>query len=159
MKQTLYFGRTTPFVLAAWLWLAAFAASGVQPTGSWLFVDDASGIEVAPCPLADDGLCGNLVTLPKSAESLATALRRQLCGLTLLGSLKTSIPGKGERLRLDGWVVDPEDLAHHQTPRRYSASLILLSQVGARLDVRGPLGIVLESHRLMRPVAVAPACE
>lgn len=155
---SLFIGWTTPFMFTTWPGAVA-AASAAQPTGRWLFVDDASGIEIAPCLVASDGLCGTLVKLPKSAEPLAAELRKQLCGLTILGSLKVSKPERGERQRLDGWVLNPEDVARTAAPRRYEVSLIVMSEVSAKLEVRGPFGIVLESHRLMRPVAPAVSCE
>jgi hypothetical protein len=152
------FRRTTPFFLASWLGLMAVAPAA-EPKGRWLFVNDGSGVEIAPCPIATDGLCGALVQLPKSAASITPAERKELCGLTMLGALKAGKPKKDELLRLEGWVIDPEDLAKTDKPKRYNVSLVMSSDVSARLDIRGPLGIVLESHRLMRPVAAATACE
>jgi hypothetical protein len=158
MKFSFNFGRTTPFVVFSW-WGIAAAATAPEPTGRWLFVDDGSGIEIAACPAATDGLCGTLVQLPRSAAPITGAERKQLCGLTMLGSLKVGDPKRNELLRLDGWVLDPETLRRTDQPKRYAASLIITSEVSARLDVRGPLNIVLESHRLMRPVAPVAACE
>lgn len=158
MKFSFIFGRTTPFASLLW-WGVAAAAMAPEPTGRWLFVDDSSGIEIAACAAATDGLCGTLVQLPKSAAPITGAEREQLCGLTMLGSLKVGEARKNELLRLDGWVINPEDLGRTDQPKRYAASLIITSEVSARLDVRGPLNIVLESHRLMRPVAPIAACK
>jgi hypothetical protein len=157
MGNSLFFGRTTPFFLASWLGLVV-GASAAEPKGRWLFVDDGSGVEIAPCAIAADGLCGTLVQLPKSVTTITPAERKQLCGLTLLGALKVGKPKKSELLRLEGWVVDPED-PQTDPRKRYDVSLIMTSDVSARLEVRGPLGIVLESHRLMRPVVSATACD
>lgn len=151
-------GRTTPYIFAPWLGIAT-PASAAEPTGQWLFVDDGSGVEIAPCPAAADGLCGTLVKLPKTAASIPPTERKRLCGLTMIGALKASMPKAGDQMRLDGWIIDPEELARTDQPKRYVTSLVLTSAVNARLDVRGPFSIVLESHRLMRPVAPAVVCE
>jgi hypothetical protein len=157
MRNPLFFGRTTPFISALLLGPLAVAAVA-EPKGRWLFVDDGSVVEIAPCPITADGLCGTLVQLPKRAAPISALERKRLCGLTMLGALEVGKPKKDELLRLEGWVVDPED-PQTDPPKRYGASVIMTSDVSARLDVRGPLGIVLESHRLMRPVASATACE
>jgi hypothetical protein len=130
-----------------------------QPNGQWLFVSDGSGIDIGPCPIAADGLCGVLVKLPKATTPITPTERKQLCGMTMLGSLKFAAPKPSEQFRLDGWVLDPEDLARTDQPKRYSASFVMTSDMNARLDIRGSLNIVIESHRLMRPVAPSPACE
>jgi hypothetical protein len=157
MNKAPIYGRTTPFLVVSWLGLV-MVASAAEPKGRWLFVDDGSGVEVAPCPIAADGLCGTLVQLPKSSGSISAAERKQLCGLMMFGALKPGKPKKNELLRLEGWVADPEAL-QTDPPKRYDVSWIMTSDVSARIEVRGPLGIVLESHRLMRPVASAAACE
>jgi hypothetical protein len=153
--------RTTPFVFSASLAAATATASATaaEPQGRWLFADDGSGVEIALCAAAGDSLCGRLVQLPKSAASLSAAQRKQLCGVVMIGSLKTVTPKAGEQVRLEGWVIDPEDLARTDAPKRYTASLALTSNVSATLSVHGPFNIVLESHRLLRPVAPAAACE
>jgi hypothetical protein len=158
MKSTFIYGRTTPFFISLWLGISV-AATATEPTGRWLFVDDGSTVEIATCTTAADGLCGTLVQLPKSAARITPAERKRLCGLTMLGSLKVANPKKDELLRLDGWVLDPEDLAQTDQPKRYAASLIMTSHASARLDVRGPLNVVVESHRLIRPAAPAAECE
>jgi hypothetical protein len=167
MNSAHFMRRTTPFIALASL-VAATAtatpsatpsATAAEPKGRWLFVDDGSGVEIAPCATAVDGLCGMLVQLPKSAAALSPAQRKQLCGVAMIGALKTATPKAGEQARLEGWVIDPEDLARTDRPKRYAASLVLTSEVSARLDVHGPFNIVLESHRLLRPVAAAAACE
>jgi hypothetical protein len=158
MKLASAFGRTTPFIFLPWLGVVAVAAAA-EPTGRWQFVDDGSSVEIAPCTLAADGLCGALVRLPKRAAPVTPAERKQLCGMTMIGSLKAGTPKPGEQARLLGWVIDPEDLARTNQPKRHAASLVLTSNVSARLDVHGPLNVVLESHRLMRPIAPGPACE
>ncbi len=158
MNKAFFCVRIVPFAVASWLGLVApvFAA---ELKGLWLFVDDGSGVEIGPCPIAANGLCGTLVQLPKSAASIAAAERKQLCGMTLLGELKAGKPKKDELLRLDGWVLNPEDLAQTDKPKRYDASLIMISEVSARLDVRGPFSIVMESHKLKRALASPRVCE
>jgi hypothetical protein len=158
VNKALFFRRTTPFFLVSWLGLVA-GASAAEPNGRWLFVDDGSGVEIAPCPVAADGLCGTLVQLPNSAASITPAERKQLCGVTMLGALKVGKPKKDELIRLEGWVIDPENLAKTAEPTRYDVSMVMTSDVRARLDVRGPLGMVLESHPLMRSPASAPTCK
>ncbi len=150
--------RTTPFIFIFLLNVAS-TAWAAEPTGRWLFVDDGSGVEIKPCPIAADGLCGTLVQLPKSAASLTPAQRRQLCGVTIIGALKIGTPKLSEQIRLEGWVIDPEDLSKTEHPKPYAASLVVTSNVSAKLEVRGPFNIVLESYRLIRPVVPAMVCE
>jgi hypothetical protein len=150
--------RTTPFIFMFWLGVTT-KAWAAEPTGRWLFVDDGSGVEIRPCPIAADGLCGTLVQLPKSAASLTLAQRKQLCGITIIGALKIGTSKQGEKIRLEGWVIDPEDLSKTEHPKRYATSLVVTSNVSAKLDVRGPFNFVLESYRLIRPVVPAKVCE
>jgi hypothetical protein len=149
---------TTPFIFAL-AFSATQAASTAQVAGRWLFVDDGSGIEIAPCPIATDGMCGALVQLPKSTANVTPDQRKQLCGFMMLGALKLTKPKKEELLRFDGWVVNPEDLAKTDRPKQYDVSLILISDLSARLDVRGPLGIVLETYRLTRSSTLTQVCQ
>jgi hypothetical protein len=150
--------RTTPFIFLLWLSVATTALA-TEPTGRWLFVDDGSGIEIKSCPIAADGLCGMLIHLPKSAASITPAQRKQLCGITMIGALKVGMPKPGEQTRLEGWVINPEEFAKTDQPKRYATSLIVTSNASARLDVRGPFSFVMESHRLMRPATPVLACE
>jgi hypothetical protein len=158
MISTFINRRTTPFILIFWL-SGAPTAWATEPTGRWLFVDDGSGVEIKPCPIAASGLRGTLVQLPKSAASLTLAQRKQLCGVTIIGALKIGTPKLDEKIRLEGWVIDPEDLSKTEHPKRYPTSLIVTSNVSAKLEVRGPFNIVLESYRLIRPVVPGTVCE
>jgi hypothetical protein len=155
--------RITPFI-AVWLGLTSPALlagpHGPDVTGRWQFVDDLSGIEIAACAAPDEGLCARLVVLPKEAAALPDAQRRRLCGATIIGSLKAAKPKwRGELVRLEGWVIDPEDLLKSAKPERHNAAMVLLSGARAKLDVRGPMGLSLESHAMTRSVVPAAACE
>jgi hypothetical protein len=151
--------RITSFIITL-LWLGVSApVLATELTGHWMFVDDGSGVEIKPCPIAGEGLCGVLSQLPKSAAALTPTQRKQLCGVVMIGALKIGKPKAGEQMRLEGWVIDPEDLVKAEQPKRYATSFIMTSNSNARLDVRGPFNIVLESYRLTRPVAQAAVCE
>jgi hypothetical protein len=150
--------RTTPFIFLLWLCIVN-PTWATEPTGRWLFVDDGSGIEISPCPTPAEGLCGKLVQIPKTDASITPAQRKQLCGITIIGALKIGTAKQGEHIRLEGWVTDPEDLAKTDNPKRYAASLVVVSPVSAKLDVHGPFNIVLQSYRLIRPVLQTKACE
>jgi hypothetical protein len=142
------------------IWLCfANPVRAADPTGRWLFADDGSGIEISACAAPTEGLCGKLVQLPKTDISITPTLRKQLCGATIIGALKNSAANPAEQFRLDGWVIDPEDLGKTDNPKRYVASLIVLSPVRAHLNVLGPFNLVLQSHRLIRPVLHTKACE
>jgi hypothetical protein len=158
MLFNLAIGRTTPFILLFWL-CTVNPARAAEPIGRWLFVDDGSSIEISPSPTPAEGLCGKLIQLPKTDTSITPAQRKQLCGITIIGALKISKAKPEEQIRLEGWVIDPEDLAKTDNPKRYAASLVVMSPVSAKLDVHGPFNIVLQSHRLIRPVLQTKACE
>jgi hypothetical protein len=154
-----FFRRITPFLMSS-VALVATAQVPVEPTGRWQFVDDNTGIDIAHCADPATGLCARIVRLPKTASGLTEREQRLLCGSLLLGDLKPATnPGRGELVRFQGWVVDPEESLKSATPKRYSARWVLTSPVQARLDVQGPLGIVLESHALMRAVASGSECD
>jgi hypothetical protein len=150
--------RIAPFTVLFWLGMST-SSWAADPIGQWIFVDDGTGVDIKPCPVSGDGLCGVLFRLPKSATALDPTQRKQLCNITLIGGLKAGTPKQGEQMRWDGWVIDPEELAKTEQPKHYSSSLILTSKTSARLDVRGLFNLVVESHRLIRPLASTPACE
>ena len=148
--------RTAPFILFFLVFHGAAAAA--DPKGLWLFVEDGTGVEVAPCAGTPGELCGVIVQLPRDAATLPPSIQRKLCGAAILGSLKPGQAARGVVVRLDGWVIDPEALIEQAHPQRYAASLVLLSDARARLDVRGALDIVLERHELMRAIVPAKKC-
>jgi hypothetical protein len=154
--------RITPFIFPFLflLWLSSVnLVWAAEPTGRWLFIDDGSSIEISPCQAPEQGLCGKLVQLPKTDPSITPVQRKQLCGLTILGELKISKAKPEEQIRLEGWVIDPEDLSKTDNPKRYPASFVVMTPVSAKLDVHGPFNIVLQSHRLIRPALQAKACD
>ena len=148
--------RTAPFIILMLVFHGAVAAA--DPRGLWLFVEDGTGVEVAPCAGTPGELCGVIVQLPRDAAALPVSSQSKLCGAVLMGSLKPGQAVRGEVVRLDGWVIDPEALFEQAHPQRYAASLVLLSDVRARLDVRGAFDVVLESHELVRAIAPAKKC-
>ena len=159
LKNVLDIGRITPFIAAS-IWIVPVAWADPDPAGYWQFVDDSTGVEIAACADPKVGLCGRIVHLPKAASALPPAQQQQLCNLVMIGALKASAPkGRGELQRFDGWVIDPEERLKTAVPKRHAGSLVLTSEVGARLEVQGSLGIVVERHALMRTIVPGSRCE
>ena len=132
---------------------AADALASPEITGRWLFIDDQSAIDIAPCADTQQGMCARLIALSKQAASLSPQERQKLCSAYILGELKPMMSrAPSAVIRWEGWIIDPEDLLKKTDPIRYRAAFDLLSPVRARLSVLGPLGISYESHQLMRPV-------
>lgn len=135
----------------------AAGAAAADPRGYWQFAD-GTGIEVRPCVAAATTLCGVITRLPADAAALPASDREALCGAALLGDLRGAKPETGELARLDGWVIDFDSMSSHNVAPRYAASLVVLSETRARLEVRGTLGIVLGRHPLTRAAAPGARC-
>lgn len=154
-RKFLLCGRTTPFILAAAMYVNPASA---EPRGYWLFVDDGTGIEVHPCSDGAVALCGVIMRLPKDAAALPASDREALCGAALLGDLRPAKTKEGEHAQLDGLVIDVEAMTREGKAPRYAASFVILSENRARLDVRDTLGIVIERHHLMRSLVPGARC-
>jgi hypothetical protein len=148
-------GRITPFiVLAGLLTGPAFA----EPRGHWQFIEDGTGVELRSCSTGAAALCGVITRLPKSAKALPPAQRRAVCGVAMLGDLQPAKPKDGELARFDGWVDDIESMTPEGKAPRYAASLVVLSENRARLDVRVTLGIVIDRFQLLRALTPITHC-
>jgi hypothetical protein len=137
--------------LARWLANAAFT----ELRGHWRFVDHGIGIELRWPSTGAATLCGAITQPPRSAAAMPTEDRRALFGLALLGDLQPPKTKEGELARLEAWVDDIDSMTPEGKARRYAASLVVLSGVRARLDVRGALGIVIDRFqpaRARRPI-------
>jgi hypothetical protein len=155
-KTLLQCGRTTLFIaLAGLLTGPAFA----EPRGHWQFTEDGTGIELRSCSTGAAKLCGVIARLPKSAKALPPAERRAVCGVAMLGDLQPARAKDGELARLDGWVDDIESMTPEGKARRYAASLVVLSENRARLDVRVAFGIVIDRFQLVRALMPITDCK
>ena len=155
-KTILRFGRAAPFVIWAGLLPNPVFA---EPRGHWRFVDDGTGIELRSCSTGSATLCGVITQLPRSAAALPTEDRKALCGLALLGDLQPAKTKEGELARLEGWVDDIESMTAEGKAPRYAASLVVLSENRARLDVRGTFGIVIDRIQLLRALTPITDCK
>lgn len=139
--------------------LLASACTEPDVTGHWQFVEDGSVVQIAPSSPPDPKWCAKLVRLSKEAAALPPEERRALCGLVIVGDLKPAKnQRKGEPPRLEGWVLDPEELLKSEKAERYPASLVLVSEERARLDVHGPAGVFYASYVLWRVQAPSEPC-
>jgi hypothetical protein len=155
-KTLLQCGRIAPFIVSAGLLTGpAFA----QPRGHWQFTEDGTGIELRSCSTGAATLCGVITRLPKSAKALPPAERRAVCGVAVLGDLQPARAKDGELARLDGWVDDIESMTPEGKAPRYAASLVVLSENRARLDVRGTFGIVIDRLQLVRALTPITDCK
>jgi hypothetical protein len=148
-------GRSTPYILTtALLAIPAFA----EPRGHWQFTEDGTGIELRSCSPGEATLCAAFTQFPKSAKALSPAQRRAVCGIAILGDLQPAKAKSGELARLDGWVDDIESMTPEGKAPRYAATLVVLSENRARLDVRGTFGIVIDQSQLVRALAPISDC-
>jgi hypothetical protein len=76
----------------------------------------------------------------------------------MLGDLQPAKPKDGELARFDGWVDDIESMTPEGKAPRYAASLVVLSENRARLDVRVTLGIVIARFQLLRALTPITDC-
>ncbi|MFO0216945.1 MAG: hypothetical protein ACK511_13115 [Burkholderiales bacterium] len=157
MGKTLFkYGRTTPIIILMGL-LAS--PSFAEPRGHWRFVDDGTGVELRSCNTGAATLCGVITQLPRSAAALPAEDRKALCGLVVLGDMQPAKTKEGELARLDGWADDIESMTPGGKARRYAASVVVLSENSARLDVRGAFGIVIDRLQLMRALTPITDCK
>lgn len=155
-KTLLQCGRIAPFIVSAGLLAGpAFA----QPHGHWQFTEDGTGVELRACSTGAPTLCGVITRLPKSAKALSPAERTAVCGVAMLGDLQPARAKDGELARLDGWVDDIESITPEGKARRYAASLVVLSENRARLDVRVAFGIVTDRFQLVRALTPITDCK
>lgn len=155
-KTLLYFGRTTPFIIMAGMLTGpAFA----EPRGHWQFTEDGTGVELRSCSTGAATLCGVITRLPKSPKALSPAERTAVSGMVMLGDLQPARAKDTELARFDGWVDDIESLTLEGKAPRYAASLVVLSENRARLDVRGTFGIVTDRFQLVRALAPITDCK
>jgi hypothetical protein len=77
----------------------------------------------------------------------------------MLGDLQPARAKDGELARLDGWVDDIESMTPEGKARRYAASLVVLSENRARLDVRVAFGIVIDRFQLVRALMPITDCK
>lgn len=146
-----------PKMYLAYVLLALTSPADAGMLGRWLFADDGTVIDIQPCPGANGDLCAVIAELPSDAADLPPDQRLLLCGSRLMGGLRPSHKAV-EAKRLDGWIVDPEERLGGKEPERHPASLMVISENQARIDVRGPLDIVVESHVLTRSIAPIAGC-
>ena len=104
-------------------------------------------------------MCGVINRIPRPAAALPTENRKALCGLALLGDLQRATPKAGELARLEGWVDGLESLTPEGKAPRYAANFVVLSEVDARLDVRGTFGIVIDRLQLTRALTPITDCK
>jgi len=155
-KTLLQFGRITPFIILAGLLTGpAFA----EPRGHRQFTEDGTGVELRSCSTSAAALCGVITRLPKSAKALSSAERTAVCGMAMFGDLQPARAKDGEIARLDGWVDDIESMTPEGKAPRYAASLVVLSENRARLDVRGAFGIVIDPLQLVRALTLITDCK
>jgi len=154
-KTHLTVRRITPFIIIGLLFVPAYA----EPRGHWRFVDDGMGIELRSCNMGAATLCGVITQLPRSAAALPAEDRKALCGLGVLGDMQPAKTKEGELARLDGWADDIESMTPGGKARRYAASVVVLSENSARLDVRGAFGIVIDRLQLMRALTPITDCK
>lgn len=148
------FGRCTPSIFI--VLRATAASSGTAGVTGWS-ADDGTVIDVRPCTETSPDLCATITKLSDSTANLQPAQQASLCGSLLMGDL---CPAKSSAhsMRLDGWIVDPEERMTTNEPERHAATLSLVSNNQARIEVRGSLGIVVESYRLSRLIVPVGTC-
>ncbi len=149
-------GRITPFNASAGLLTGpAFA----EPRGHWQFTEDGKGIELRPCSTGTATLCVVITRLPSSAKTLPPAERRAVCGAAMLADLQPARAKDGELTRLDGWADDIESITPESKATRYPASVVVLAENRARLDLRGTFGIVIDRIQLVRVLTPITDCK
>ena len=154
MKSFGRIGRTTPFILLLSVRPPALAA---EMTGQWLFASDGTGIEIHACSADSTALCATITTLPRDAAELSGDQRAVLCGSLLMGDLRRAAAKASEK-RLRGWIVDPAARLHSGSPPRHEVGVLQMSDGRVRIEVHGPLGVVVERYPLERPAAPIVNC-
>ncbi|MCW7539465.1 hypothetical protein OOT46_16610 [Aquabacterium sp. A7-Y] len=121
-------------------------------SGPWQFVSDGTVVDIRACPGASDTLCAAIVGLPREPEVADPEVRGLLCGFRVMGDLRRSGAASERPAQWKGWVADPEEKLDGKEPEHHTATLTHVSENQARLDVLGPLGVLVETHWLLRVI-------
>lgn len=127
--------------------------------GQWTFLDDGTVIDIRPCPDVPGNACGMIVQPPRAAYRRSEAELNKLCGAVLVDGLVPQESTDGGAPMLIGQIADPATLLGGTAVRRYPVDISQASAHRALVEVRGPLGLVVERYTLIRRIAPAPRCD